>query len=127
MLNDSLKRAHAVGGRSRCIEHSTLKTQANICQFNVTDELEDLMPFRNDDRISEEGYVAETMIHKNVLLDDMETNIVVRTMPFGMCANRWPGMLDVGAATKASAARHGIKFDTMYAVPMSVSVVKIAG
>lgn len=85
------------------------------------------MPFRNDDRLSEEGCVAEAAIHKNVVLDDMETNITVRTMPFGMRAIRWPGVLDYGNATKASAARHGIKFDTLYAVPMSVRVIKSRG
>ena len=85
-----------------------------------------MRPFRNDDRIAEEGLVAETVIHKNVLIADMETNITVPTMPFGMRANRWPGIMDgSGDLIKASAARHGIKFDTMYAVPMSVSVVKM--
>jgi hypothetical protein len=92
----------------------------------VTDEAEQISPFRNDDRIGEEGHAAETMIHKNVILDEMETNLSVSSMPFGLRADRWPGIkVDEDYATRATAAKHGIKFDTSYAVPMTVSVVKM--
>lgn len=127
MLNDSLNQLMPYEEDRDASTHFTLEIHANTCQFNVTDENEDLSPFRNDDRISEEGFAAETMIHKDVILEDMEANSMLRTMPFGMRANRWPGVSDEPEhVTKASAARHGIKFDTMYAVPMSVSFVKMA-
>lgn len=92
----------------------------------MTDEAEQISPFRNDDRIGEEGHAAETMIHKNVVLDEMKTNLSVASMPFGLRADRWPGIkVDEDYATRATAAKHGIKFDTSYAVPMTVSVVKM--
>lgn len=121
------ERACTAEGKSQCTNHFTFEIHANTCQLNVTDEYEDLMPFRNDDRISEEGFAAETVIHKDFVLDVMEANFMVRTSPFGMRANRWPGVSDSsGDLTKASAARHGIKFHTTYAIPMSVSVMKMA-
>jgi hypothetical protein len=91
----------------------------------VTDEAGNLNPFRNDERIAEEGYAAETSIHKHVILKEMKTNISIPTTPFGMCANPWPGRLDGdGYPVKATAAKHGIEGYTSYAVPMSVSIVK---
>jgi hypothetical protein len=128
MRNNTLERVHTVKKRWRYTNHFALGTPANTQQFNVTDDLNDLRPFRNDDRISEEGLVAETVIHKNVILADMHTNITMRTMPFGMRADRWPGIFDGdGNTVKATAARHGIKFSTSYAIPMSVSVAKMVG
>lgn len=91
----------------------------------MTDEAGNLNPFRNDERIAEEGYAAETSIHKHVILKEMKTNISIPTTPFGMCANPWPGRLDGdGYPVKATAAKHGIEGYTSYAVPMSVSIVK---
>jgi hypothetical protein len=91
----------------------------------VTDEPGNLNPFRNDERIAEEGYAAETSIHKHVILNEMKTNMSIPTMPFRMCANPWPGRFDGnGYPIKATAAKHGIKGYTSYAVPMSVSIVK---
>jgi hypothetical protein len=94
-------------------------------QENVTDEHGNLHPFRNDDRVAEEGYAAETSIHKDVVLAEMDTNISIRTMPFGLRADRWPGPFYDNGYAKASAAKHGIKFYTTYAVPMSVSILKM--
>lgn len=87
MLNDSLNQLIPYEEDRDASTHFTLRIHANTCQFNVTDEDEDLSPFRNDDRISEEGFAAETMIHKDVILEDMEANFMLRTMPFGLRAN----------------------------------------
>jgi hypothetical protein len=98
----------------------------NTHQENVSGGMGEFHPFRNDDRLSEEGWAAKTTIHKDVLIEKMETNLSLRTMPFGMRADRWPGAGDENSAKiRASAAKHGIKFDTSYAVPMSVSIVEI--
>ncbi|KAG9838183.1 hypothetical protein KCU98_g10311, partial [Aureobasidium melanogenum] len=77
-------------------------------------------PFRNDDRASEEEFAVETVINKNVILCEVQTNISIDTTPFGIFADRWPGLeRREDIAIKASAAKHGIRFDTSYAVPMS--------
>ncbi|CAD0106126.1 unnamed protein product, partial [Aureobasidium uvarum] len=89
---------------------------------NVTTENAQTCPFRNDDRAGEEGFALEAVINKNVILIDNEANFSVDTMPFGMAAIRWPGLesrVDEGLPIKASTAKYGIKFHTIYAVPMS--------
>jgi hypothetical protein len=117
---------HTSKEKSRGPDHLIHESPANTHQENVTDESGNLHPFRNDDRVAEEGYAAETSIHKNVLLAEMDTNISIRTMPFGLRADRWPGpFYDNGYAIKASAAKYGIKSYTSYAVPMSVSILKM--
>ncbi|KAG9601077.1 hypothetical protein KCU77_g2689, partial [Aureobasidium melanogenum] len=76
--------------------------------------------FRNDDRAGEEGFAIERVININVVLCEVQANIRIDTTPFGIYADRWPGLerrQDI--AIKASAAKHGIRFDTTYAVPMS--------
>ncbi|KAI4843072.1 hypothetical protein E4T44_06946, partial [Aureobasidium sp. EXF-8845] len=87
---------------------------------NVTDEAGNLNPFRNDERIAEEGYAAETLIHKHAILHEIQPNISIPTTPFGMRADSWPGGSDgTGYPIKATAAKHGIKSHTSYAIPMS--------
>ncbi|KAG9599670.1 hypothetical protein KCU77_g9937, partial [Aureobasidium melanogenum] len=87
---------------------------------NVTTEHRGICPFRNDDRAGEEGFAIETVINKNVILGEVQANISVDTTPFGISAERWPGLeRREDIAMKASAAKHGIKFDIAYAVPLS--------
>ncbi|KAH0369928.1 hypothetical protein KCU65_g2960, partial [Aureobasidium melanogenum] len=87
---------------------------------NVTTETYGFSPFRNDDRAGEEGFALETVINKNSILVEIHTNISIDTTPFGIAAQRWPGLEDrEGIAIKASAAKYGIRYDTLYAVPMS--------
>lgn len=88
----------------------------------MTTEHHDIYPFRNDDRVGEEGFALETVINKNVILCETQANISIDTTPFGISTERWPGLeAREGMVIKASAAKHGIKFGESYAVPMSVS------
>ncbi|KAG9698151.1 hypothetical protein KCU95_g2838, partial [Aureobasidium melanogenum] len=87
---------------------------------NVTAETYGISPFRNDDRAGEEGFAIETVVNKNSILVEIHTNISIGTTPFGIAAQRWPGIESrEDIAIKASAAKHGIRYDTSYAVPMS--------
>lgn len=90
----------------------------------MTTETYGISPFRNDDRAGEEGFALETMINKNSILIEIHTNISIDTTPFGIAAQKWPGLESrEDIAIKASAAKHGIRYDTLYAVPMSVSLL----
>ncbi|KAH0398638.1 hypothetical protein KCU89_g7031, partial [Aureobasidium melanogenum] len=99
---------------------SYMRTQLLLANIIIHEMTHAWLPFRNDDRAGEEGFAIETVINKNVVLLEVQANISLESTPFGLFAERWPGLeRREGIAIKASAAKHGIRFDTSYAVPMS--------